>query len=79
MTTVETNGGFVRVEGTEARVVQLIAQRQELGKKKYGTTVEKNRLSLRQWHQHRLEELLDAAIYTQRIIEELDRQEDDGK
>jgi len=79
MTTVETDGGFVRVEGTESRVVQLIAMRQALGKKKYGTTVAKNRLSLRQWLVHALEEALDLAIYLARSIEEIDKMEDDGK
>lgn len=79
MTTVETEGGFVRVEGTEARVCQLIAMRQEFGKRKYGTTVANNRLSLRQWLIHALEEALDLAIYLARSIEELDKQEDDGK
>lgn len=61
--------------GTEARVCGLIAQRQQLGLNKYGTTVAENPLTLRQWLVHQQEELLDAAIYTQRIIEQLDRQE----
>jgi hypothetical protein len=60
--------------GTEAKVCELIAQRQALGLAKYGTTVAENPLSLRQWLQHQLEELLDAAIYVQRAIEELDKQ-----
>lgn len=61
-----------RPTGTEAKVCDRIAQRQRLGVNKYGTTVAQNPLSLRQWHQHHLEELLDAAIYVQRIIDELD-------
>ncbi len=65
--------------GTEARVCELIARRQEIGRKKYGTTVQDNPLSLRAWHQNHLEELLDAAIYVQKIIEELDKQADDLK
>ncbi len=56
------------VTGTEARVIQMIAERQEKGIQKYGTTVEQNPLALRQWLQHQLEELLDAAIYCQRAI-----------
>ena len=65
--------------GTEARVIQMIAERQKLGINKYGTTVEGNPLSLRQWLQHALEESLDMAIYIQRVIEQLDQQQDDGK
>ncbi|MDD0837893.1 hypothetical protein PSQ40_04845 [Curvibacter sp. HBC61] len=59
--------------GTEARVCELIAQRQALGIAKYGQTVAENPLSLRDWLQHQLEELLDAAVYAQRAIEQLDQ------
>jgi hypothetical protein len=65
--------------GTEARVCMMIAARQKLGIQKYGTTVEGNNLSLRQWLQHALEESLDMAIYIQRAIEHIDKREDDGK
>ena len=57
--------------GTEAKVCALIAQRQALGIAKYGTTVANNPLALREWLQHQLEELLDAAVYVQRAIDEL--------
>jgi hypothetical protein len=79
MTTIETTGGFARVTGTEARVCELIAARQRLGLAKYGTTVAGNPLELRAWLQHQLEELLDAAIYCQRAIEQIDRNQDDLK
>lgn len=79
MVSVETNGGFLRVEGTEAEVVRLIAQRQQLGIKKYGTTVLANPLSLREWLQHALEECLDQAVYLKRAIQEIDKQGDDLK
>lgn len=79
MVTVETEGGFVRIEGTEGRLAQLLASRQQVGIKKYRTTVSKNPLSLRAWLVHALEEALDLAVYLMRSIEELDRREDDGK
>ena len=60
--------------GTEARVCADIARRQAVGLAKYGTTVEANPLKLREWLQHLYEEQLDAAVYTKRAIEELDRQ-----
>lgn len=65
--------------GTEARVCQLIAQRQQLGLSKYGTTVAQNPLSLRAWLQNALEEALDLSIYLARTLEELDRMEDEQK
>lgn len=61
------------LSGTEARVVQDIERRQELGRAKYGTTVAKNPLTLREWLQHAYEEALDQAIYLKRAIEEIDR------
>lgn len=58
--------------GTEAKVCELIAQRQAMGLSKYGITVADNPLALRAWLVHQLEELLDAAIYCQRAIDEID-------
>lgn len=65
--------------GTESRVCADIAQRQQRGVAKYGTTVAQNPLTLRQWLQHAYEECLDQAIYLRRSIEELDKTKDDGK
>ena len=65
--------------GTEARVCELIARRQQLGLAKYGLTVAGNPLPLRQWLVHALEESLDMSVYLARAIEELDRRGDDGK
>ena len=62
--------------GTEARVIADIAARQAIGIKKYGTTVEDNPLPLRAWLQHQYEELLDAAIYCKRAIEQMDKLDD---
>lgn len=60
--------------GTEARVCEDIARRQQMGISKYGTTVAENPLALRQWLQHQYEELLDAALYCKRAIEKLDNE-----
>jgi len=76
MQTISVDGGFLRVEGTEGDLCRMLAQRQETGIRKYGTTVRKNPLTLRQWHQHHLEELLDAAVYVMRKMEELDKLEE---
>lgn len=59
-------------QGTEARVIFDIMQRQQRGIEKYGTTVEQNPLPLRDWLQHQYEELLDAAVYCRRAIDEID-------
>lgn len=59
--------------GTEAAVCADIAQRQQVGIAKYGTTVRDNPLNLREWLQHAYEETLDQAVYLKRAIEELDK------
>ena len=79
MSTIDPPGGFARVTGTEARVCEMIAKRQQLGIAKYGMTVAGNPLVLRQWLQHAMEEALDQAVYLARSIEELGKQSDDGK
>jgi len=58
---------------TEQQVCADILARQQLGIKKYGTTVAQNPLELRDWLQHQYEELLDAAVYCKRAIQQLDR------
>jgi hypothetical protein len=61
------------VTGTEARVCEDIAKRQQLGLQKYGFSVADNPLLLKAWLQHQYEELLDAAVYCKRAIEELEK------
>ena len=61
--------------GTEARVCDDIKNRQQVGIRKYGTTVCENPLTLRQWLQHAYEETLDQAVYLKRAIEEMDKQQ----
>ena len=65
--------------GTEKRLCELVAARQQLGLKKYGFSVADNPLTHRQWLQHGLEEALDLAVYLLRSIEEIDRKGDDFK
>lgn len=58
--------------GTEARVCQDIAKRQQVGLSKYGTTVEANPLGMVQWIRHAYEECLDQAVYLRRCLEVLE-------
>jgi len=57
---------------TEAQVCADILNRQSKGINKYGTTVANNPLELKHWLQHQYEELLDAAVYCKRAIQEID-------
>lgn len=60
---------------TETLVCEDIKKRQQVGIRKYQTTVASNPLELRWWLQHQYEELLDAAVYTKRAIQELEKNE----
>jgi len=64
---------MIEPTGTEARVCADIAARQAMGMSKYGVSVQDNDLSLREWLEHQYQELLDAAIYCRRAMEELDK------
>jgi hypothetical protein len=43
------------------------ANREERGLKKYGTTMDRNDLSLDEWIQHFKEKLMDGLLYLQKI------------
>ena len=44
-------------------VIQLFCKRSEQGRKKYGTTLDRDDLSELEWIQHLQEELMDAILY----------------
>lgn len=52
-------------------VVERIIQRADVGYRKYGVTTERDDLSTYDWLTHLQEELLDGAIYIQRIKNDL--------
>ena len=56
----------------ESAVCAKILQRAEVGKNKYGVTMERTDLEVVEWMRHLQEELLDATIYLQRLITDLD-------
>ena len=57
----------------EERVIEKIRNRAEIVLKKYGTTMARKDLSILEWLQHLQEELLDGAVYIERL------QDDNGQ
>ena len=47
----------------------MIQERAMTGELKYGTNMERSDLSMKEWLTHLQEELLDAAIYVQKLKE----------
>lgn len=54
-----------------AAVVQKLLDRVEKGVKKYGVNMEREDLSIKEWLEHFQDELLDAAVYAEKLIQEL--------
>ena len=51
----------------EERVIKMISDRAEVGEKKYGVTMERTDLNKLDWLVHLQEELLDAAVYIEKL------------
>lgn len=51
----------------EDKVIDQIKQRAKTGENKYGVTMDRNDLSLKEWVQHAQEEALDLAVYLEKI------------
>lgn len=60
-------------------VRQDLLQRSQTGIKKYGVTLDRNDLSLKEWLQHTYEECLDQANYLKKTILELEAEENKRK
>jgi hypothetical protein len=52
----------------EDEVCRKIKARSDVGKKKYGVTMEEEVLSIREWLTHLQEELMDACVYVEKIL-----------
>lgn len=57
----------------EEAVIARIRQRAETGAEKYGVTMERTDLSRLQWMRHAQDEMLDAAVYLEKLIREEER------
>ena len=53
----------------EEKVIEKIRMRAEVVKKKYNTTMERTDLTYEEWRQHLQEELLDACVYLEKLMQ----------
>jgi len=58
---------YWRGKSVEEKIIEQIRARQAAGALKYGTTMRRDDLSVGDWLQHAKEEMLDAAIYLQKL------------
>lgn len=54
----------------EENVCKKIMMRAEVGKRKYGVTMERDDLTFKEWMTHLSEELMDALVYIEKVLEE---------
>ena len=57
----------------ENRVCKKIEERAEVGKNKYGVTMDRGDLSKEQWLVHLQEELMDASVYIEKLLDDIQR------
>lgn len=65
---------FVTIDNKDTvvyKIASLLRSRSETGIRKYGTTLDRTDLSIKQWIDHAIEECLDQALYLQKIKDEL--------
>lgn len=70
-----TTMGVVRLSRFEEKVIDKIRKRAEVGKAKYGVTMERSDLDTIEWLTHLQEELMDASVYVERLLEEVGKLE----
>ena len=58
------------------RMAEMIAQRREKGIKEYGQDIDAANLTAKEVQQHLVEELLDAAVYAEKLLDILDKQKE---
>ena len=61
----------------EEQVINKIRARAAAGKMKYGTTMERNDFTNAEWLKHLQEELLDAAVYVEKLLTLIKAYEED--
>jgi hypothetical protein len=65
---------FVSIDNKDSvvyRIAQLLKTRSETGIRKYGTTLDRTDLSVKQWIDHAIEEALDHALYLEKLKSQL--------
>jgi hypothetical protein len=65
---------FITIDNKDTvvyRIAHLLRSRSETGIRKYGTTMDRTDLEIKQWIDHAIEESLDHALYLMKLKDEL--------
>jgi hypothetical protein len=55
------------------KIAQLLRARSERGIRKYGTTMDRTDLEVKEWIDHAIDESLDHALYLMKLKDELNK------
>jgi hypothetical protein len=67
---------FITIDNKDTvvyRIAHLLRSRSETGIRKYGTTMDRTDLEVKQWIDHAIEESLDHALYLMKLKDELNK------
>ena len=67
--------GFELMDRITKSVLDKYLDRAIAGKKKYGTDMDRNDLQFVEWLRHLQEELMDATLYAEKLIQEREKNE----
>jgi hypothetical protein len=65
---------FITIDNKDTvvyRIASLLRSRSETGIRKYGTTMDRTDLEVKQWIDHAIDESLDHALYLMKLKDEL--------
>ena len=62
-----------KIDSIVKSVLEKFVGRAIIGKEKYGTTLDRDDLSKSEWLTHLQEELMDAAVYVERLMEDVEK------
>jgi len=62
----------------EDAVAAKLLNRAEVGKRKYGVTMERDDLTLMEWLNHLQEEVMDAAVYIEKLMKVIEEKDING-
>jgi hypothetical protein len=58
----------MNIDSVNQGVITKLQERAARGEKKYGVTMDRTDLTVREWLQHAQDELLDGAVYLEKLI-----------
>lgn len=65
--TPQNSRTILKADSIVDSIIDQFIDRAKIGKRKYGTDLDREDLSLEQWLNHAIEEHLDAILYLQKI------------